>query len=61
MNAQQYKRIQRAKRYQCTKCGNELESRSFMLCVRCRERARVYMREKRNGASGKAPDGTERS
>lgn len=51
MNAQQYKRIQRAKKYQCTKCGGELESRNFMMCVACRQRARQYMQKKRSNIS----------
>ena len=48
MTAQQYKRAQRAKRFLCTKCGKELESRNFMMCVACRMRAQQYMRKKRS-------------
>lgn len=47
MNADQYRRTQRAKRYQCTRCGRELESRNFMMCVACRMRAKEYMRKNR--------------
>lgn len=48
MNSTQYRRVQRAKRFLCTKCGKEIESRDFMMCHKCREKAREYMRKKRS-------------